>query len=353
MSRLKPLSVITLLLLAAAPAARAGIRPSFSLEYCSWNATHVLVATEGEKIDGDLTVLESWKGDLAPGEAVHVPGLAAFREKSSRLVNKPFGDGTAAPPLYVTGDRMVLFLRQRPKAGAAGVRAWEPASRDGINVSVLWVEGGKAYAFVQVINPGDSILIDYGPEGKIRDAFSEIDAEHASLERAAAVKNASARAEALEPFTAHELFLAREAAFEALRRCGRAALPVLLRVLHDQTRLKTHGEVIEALAEIGGQEVGEELTAVVGEELDFWKATAPGLRPGWWNEMNRPETETLRERYSKLYQALNGLQKLRYAGSREVVTELRDFWRSLPQLDDRSGLNQMSEACDAVIGKLK
>jgi hypothetical protein len=218
---------------------------------------------------------------------------------------------------------------------------------------VLWVEGDRTYAFVQVMNPGDSILIDYGrSEGDVRRAFSEVDSEHVSLEQAAAVRDPEARAAALEPFTAHELYLSREAAFESLRGCGKAALPVLRRLLHDQTKLKTHGEVIEAMAGIGGEDVGEELTTLVGEELLFWKATAPGLKQGWWNEINEPETETLRDRYSKLYEALLALQKIRFAGCRAAVTELRDFWRSLPHLDE-VGSYQITVACDAVISELK
>jgi hypothetical protein len=65
--RLLKSSYVVIIFLLAYPAAGAGIRPSFNLQNCSWHATHVVVATEGEKIDGVLKVLESWKGDLAPG----------------------------------------------------------------------------------------------------------------------------------------------------------------------------------------------------------------------------------------------------------------------------------------------
>jgi hypothetical protein len=357
--RLSIPALITLILLSAAPA-HAGIRPSFSLDNCSWFATHVVVAAEGERVDGRLTVLESWKGDLRPGEVINVPELAAFRAKSSRLIRKGFWDESSTPPEYVTGARMVLFLKEKPKAegedaDSARVRSWEPAGRrGGMNVSVLWVEGDQTHGFVQVMNPGDSILIRLGKsEGETRDRFSEVVALHDSLNRAATIRDASARAEALEQFTASELYLAREAAFEGLRGCGRAAPPVLRRMLHDRSRLKVHGQVIKVMAEIGGEGVGEELTAVVGEELDFWRATAPGLGEGWWNEINKPETELLRDRYTRVYDALLGLKRLKYAGCRAVVTEFRDFWRSLPQLEDRGGLNQMSEACDEILSQLR
>ena len=51
-----------------APTAAAGIRPSFYLDGCGWEATHVVVVDAGEKIDGRVVVLESWKGDLRKGD---------------------------------------------------------------------------------------------------------------------------------------------------------------------------------------------------------------------------------------------------------------------------------------------
>ena len=38
-------------------------QPSFDLDYCSWNATHIVLA-EVTPRDGDLKVIESWKGNL-------------------------------------------------------------------------------------------------------------------------------------------------------------------------------------------------------------------------------------------------------------------------------------------------
>lgn len=352
---MKRIFLITLLLITAAPSARAGIRPSFHLPYCSWVASHVVVVTEGEKIDGVLTVLESWKGDLTPGDVVSVPELAEFSSESSRLVRKSYLAADAEPPRHVTGDRMILFLKEKPRGESVGKeaargRVWEPASSAGVNVSALWVEGDTTYAFIQVMNPGPTVLVDNRrSEGEVKSVFSEVDEEHAALERAAAVKDPAARAEALEPFTARELYLSRLAAFEALRGCGRAALPTLRRMLGDETRMKTHAEVVETMTEVGGADVGEELTRLVGEELAFWKAKGPGLKRGWWNEVDETEAGNLRDRHMRLYAALRGLKKLRHEGSHAVVAELRDFWRSWPQLDDPGGLNQLSEACDEIL----
>jgi hypothetical protein len=52
----------------------AGTRPSFVLDYSAWKATHiVLVETTDE--DGRFEVVESWKGDLKPGESITIPEM--------------------------------------------------------------------------------------------------------------------------------------------------------------------------------------------------------------------------------------------------------------------------------------
>src|SRR5262245_709907 len=98
-------------------------RPAFSLDAVAWQATHIVVATEGQKIDGELEILESWKGDLKKGDRIRIPELAAFAPKLERVIFKkssftvrPFGSELKAPPpdppapTHVTCARMVLFL---------------------------------------------------------------------------------------------------------------------------------------------------------------------------------------------------------------------------------------------------
>ncbi len=59
-----------LLLGVFASSASAAIRPSFYLDYSVWKATHIVLATEGDSIDGRLRVIESWKGNLEAGAGV-------------------------------------------------------------------------------------------------------------------------------------------------------------------------------------------------------------------------------------------------------------------------------------------
>ena len=52
---------------------------------------------------------------------------------------------------------MILFLR-RNSSRPAHIE-WEPANfMDSTKASVVWINGGQLYCFIQVMNPGPSIL---------------------------------------------------------------------------------------------------------------------------------------------------------------------------------------------------
>jgi hypothetical protein len=55
----------------------------------------------------------------------------------------------------------------------------------------------------------------------------------------------------------------------------------------------------------------------------------------------------------RTYQLIVALELTHYSGALNTAIQLRDFWRSLPQLDDPSGLNQIAEECDKLIGQLQ
>ena len=353
---------LLLILFVCGSKANAGIRPSFGLDYCSWHATHIVVATEGERIDGRLTVLESWKGDLSPGEVISISELATFKSPSSRAIKAMFDRETKGPLKIVTGSRMILFLKKESEPvgnrretyhDAASKFGWAPADKAGINVSVVWVEADQTFAFLQLMNPGPSLLTNYGEtESEIRDRSFAVIRVQDSLNETLATSDCSKKTEALEEFSTSSLYYASEVAFAEMQKCGDAALGVLRRMLNDQSLLRVHRKVIESMADIGGEKVGDELTQIVKEELEFWKATGPGLKEGWWNEIDQPETDALRNRYGRVYAALYSLRKLGFSGCKESIIEFRDFWRSLPQLEDKSGLNQISEECDKILNSL-
>jgi len=249
---------------------------------------------------------------------------------------------------------MVLFLREK-EAGAAGGSQWMGASSyGGMEVSVVWVENDETYAFIQQINPGDSLLTPLRKsEDELEEQVAQILKIRDDFDRALRLDSED-RAQALGQLVHSEVLPARVAAFEELERCGEAALPVLRELLRDES-LPRHAEVVRIMARVGGDRVGPELTALVVNELEHWRQVAPSLQPDWWNDLSaRPEqTSALRERYMVLLEALRGLKEIRYRGAEGVATELRDFWRSLPQLEDPRGLDQMSKECDSLLEAAK
>src|SRR5215510_14269429 len=100
-------------LLLAAMSAAAGIRPTFDPVGSSWRATDIVVVTEGKQIDGVFTILETWKGDLKPGATISISEMEEFKNKDARQVDKDWVSEKGVPAVYVTGERMVLFLRDR------------------------------------------------------------------------------------------------------------------------------------------------------------------------------------------------------------------------------------------------
>lgn len=297
------------------------------------------------------------------GDAISIPELATFKPRSSREIKTGSLLETEETGKYVTGARMILFLKRQttPAANknqidndAISSITWRPADDAGFNVSVVWVEGTDTYAFQQLMNPGPSLLTEYRiAEPEIKDRSLEVIGVQNSVNETLTISDCLKKSEALERFVTSPLYYARDVAFAEMQKCGEPALPVLRKMLTDQSLLSVHSEVIASMAKVAGEKIGDELTQLVKVELEFWKATGPILKEGWWNKIEDPETEILRNRYSRMYTALSSLKKLRFDGCRETVIELRDFWRSLPQLDDKGGLNQISEECDKILSALE
>ena len=363
--KFKYLSFIPLILLCLSPSqALAGIRPSFDLETCSWNASDIVVATEGKKIDGVFRVLEIWKGNLNPGDTIKIPELASFVPESARVVSDPRYQKEKSPRLVVTGDRMVLFLRRndgepaqetsdRTVRSAASIQWQSAAFYDEFNVSVVWIDQGKSFAFVQVLNPGPSLLIDLGfSEDEVKNCALEITEIRKSLLQTVAIADPATRAVALEPFAHHSVYQARDDAFEALKKCGSAAVPVLRRMLADDSLIDIHARLVEVLGEAANKDAGPLLAAIIEKDLEYWKKTGPVLKKGWWNGTgfdSLEEVEPFRDRYSRDYEALQQLTKRPYRTSEALLTELRDFWRSLAQLEE---IDQLSKASDDALREL-
>ncbi len=87
--------------------------------------------------------------------------------------------------------------------------------------------------------------------------------------------------------------------------------------------------------------------------MAFWTAEGPQLKRDWWGGgggIPWGKVEALRDRYCKSHATIERLGSLRHAGCKESVKAFRDYWRSLPQLNE---VSQLGDPCDAVLDKLR
>jgi hypothetical protein len=332
------------------------------------------VVSQAEKAVS-VTVLETWHGKLTKGEQIHIAGLPQIPITVSRGFAGLFDKEPPPEPKKVGGERIVLFLKPlevKPDAentSAPDIKRFRGASFWGKDVpntaenarnaaisSAVWFEDGKAYAFMQMENPGPSELHPYwggSNEEDLKKSALAILAIKGDLEKAKSVEQPEARVAALLPFTKKGTYgQARSEALVALGKCGKPALPALKEMVGSDGYNQSN--VIDALAEAAGTDAGLEITAILEKEFAFWKTKAPELEVGWWNSSTDFESykriDKLRDRYGILHRGLWLLTKQPYPPSRELVTQIRDLWMSLPQLGgDKPEQNQIVETCEKVL----
>src|SRR5262245_561812 len=243
-------------------AACAGrIEPSFATETAAWNATHIVLANEGEEIDGRLKVRESWKGDLQPGDEIEVPDLKKFQPDEARKIDRRFTFTTEKPETLaktVTCQRMVLFLVRGEAADGNPSPAWRPAMTVGdrplpMAVSVAWLEGEEALAIQQVMNPGPAVLMPL-PENTqdFRTFVVQVVANQLQMRMIAMKRDLAERAAAFRRHVESKSYFVRNAAFEGLSTCRNAAVPVLEGILKDEALVRLHGFAVAALSKTEG-----------------------------------------------------------------------------------------------------
>jgi hypothetical protein len=330
--------------------------PSFYLDSCAWDATNIVVVSEGDKTDGIVEVKESWKGDLKRGDILTVPELAEFASEKSRAVRKrrfAFVDEDldASRPTHVTGSRIILFLIKQVENREVGKTSkirWDPANRlwKEMKVSVAWVEKGKTYAFSQQVNPGPSELIYAGyTEDRMKQRVLDILAMQDNLTKAIAEASPTKMDGAIKRVLRFDSDWTKQTAIKTLAGGGKKALPVLRNMLADESLEKYHGPVVGSLAKAGGAEIASEVATMLEQESSFWKKTGPTLKENWWNGagLQWQDVEKLRNRYSKTLAVMQAVGEIRSDGARKTLIDFRDFWNSLPQLGELAGFDDIFE----------
>ncbi|HVE55458.1 MAG TPA: hypothetical protein VNB22_01430, partial [Pyrinomonadaceae bacterium] len=228
---------------------------------------------------------------------------------------------------------------------------WKPtALLTELKTSVMWIENDKAYAFEQMQNPGPSLLIDLGQtESEVKTRVFEIIQKRNSFDRAFEIKSTKSMFENLRQFFTSEDAFIRLTTFKKLKEKGKSALPVLRFVLGDESALIAHDTAVQTFGEIGGESVGKELTALLKKETDFWKELSEPQIRNWKSRVDNNDAKIIDSHYSKILQTVYQLRLIKFKEAQNAVSELRRFWHSSNLLENKDGLSQMTEDCDAYL----
>lgn len=298
------LSVLVLLLVAVvAPPAFASRGPDFRLDVNAWDATDVVLVSEGDTIDGKVTVLETWAGSVAAGDELEFPDLARYALEDARTV-KWTGSEYDTPLVLVSGARMLLFLFRKAGGALEPVDSWGH-----FTTSTAWFEGGRAYARRCVMFPGPPELLEHGSETDTKARVLELRRLKEQLRVALQLKDPNERARALLPVMA--IGAAGDTALDALVGCGRAAVPVFEELLADPATYRSD-DLVPALFEA----IGSAAAPILGGVLDRQAARLEHVTR-WdeaWVHAEDPEALRRRRAEARRDQALRIVQVLQIAG---------------------------------------
>jgi hypothetical protein len=353
-----------LILLATGPIPlHAALGPSFNVDGCSWNATHiVLVQTTAN--EGVFSVAESWKGDLKPGDLFEVPELkpnqnavpiSSYPRRAGFDLQDKSGISEQTPRQPI-GSRMVLFLKKQAESGTGTPVKWGPASAGGMKLSVLWIDGGKAFCFQRWGPTGGPNVLSPCVWWPVRSSdvavftarIQEVLQAQVNLAQTLALKNVDVRAERLGSIALSNVYEAQREAIDALGKTGTVALPEILQVMDKPPAEHYDGDaLIRVFVEASGKDSGRQLHARLQQDVIYWRTVGPTLTPDWLDQLIEVGSP-LFVKFQETSLLIRELEQEHYAPAAQTVGELRDFWVSQPQLYDPNWGNKQGEVQTSV-----
>ncbi|MEM8739190.1 MAG: hypothetical protein AAGG38_12045 [Planctomycetota bacterium] len=328
----------------------AAIRPSFDLDSALARATDIAWVDEGAVIDGDFTVRRVWRGELEVGETLMLPDLAEMADPDMRVPHRWILPGQEADPPIAGRELIVFLVRPAQDEPDPDTGAWRGAGRYtdiDPRYGGVWLEGGRTYSFVQVINPGPSVLTEGVSRLQMEATIAAHQVIQAGRDAAVAEGDAAALLDAVWTFDAMGFHLSSLLGFEAVSGMGAAGAEQLRGVLADRSRLAWHAHGLEALVRTGQPGVEDDLWAAVDEGYEYFRETLPSLQAGWWNHLEDPRTSGHREQYGRLIRALGLLREVHpVPRDHPRLVQLVDLWTH--HQSATRGLEQMVEACVAL-----
>lgn len=168
--------------------ASAKLHAPLDLGSCVRRASHIVLVTEGDVVDGHVVVLESWKGNLSPGAIVTISELSFFRSPTARefhcVPDEFLHCKEDDRQRYVTGSRMILFLQKVPRRSnveqestRGGLPKWAGigpefygTGQGSVSESTIWIEADLSFVMWDVDVSGKGTLARYWlSEKEIRD----------------------------------------------------------------------------------------------------------------------------------------------------------------------------------------
>jgi len=341
----------------------AGIRPSFYLESCVWNATEILVISP---TSGSFKVVETIKGNPQPGAMLELNGLRPTSGATGKLrelipgIDNVFDQEhwfQDIPPIG-DGDRVMVFLRRpgalpewSPNNASIKTDGWQPANNMGdLQTSAIWIQDGSLYGFFQTMNPGPTHLVRMQEsEVELRKQIQAVMQLRDAMDRAVVTSDPVERSRQLTALFRSGNVFARASSLQKLERGGEAGTAALLDLLTDRSLLGWHQDILGALVE---QHVSDDrFGKFLSEETDYWSTACRTLRPGWWNDMTRwPEVEIPRNHYTRSYALLRSIYELNLTAALPVVKEFDAVWAACPPLEPGEKTNQVKDELKLVLG---
>jgi hypothetical protein len=173
--KLMGIGLIVILLSAPIFPAIAKIHLTIDITSCAKHASHIIVATEGDALDGQLKILESWKGDLKAGETIVIPELEGLKNMASRKISCEFPICIESDtPRYVTGSRMILFLQGKTIADS-GPRKWTGVVSEDVLATTIWIDEQQTFAFMDRYKEEKGFLTYFSEnEARIKNVVSAV-----------------------------------------------------------------------------------------------------------------------------------------------------------------------------------
>jgi hypothetical protein len=344
----------------------AGIRPSFYLESCVWNATEILVlAPTGHA--GSFKVVETIKGYPQLGAMLELDGLrptsgatGKLRDLTATDIHNIFdqqGWFQGIPPIR-EGDRVMVFLRGpgappewSPNNVSIKTDDWQPANNMGdLQTSAIWIQDGSLYGFLQTMNPGPTHLVMMQEsEAQLRKQIQAVMQLRDAMDRAVVTSDPVERSRQLTALFRSGNVFARASSLQKLARGGEAGTAALLELLTDQSLLGWHQDILGALVE--QHVLDDRFGKFLSEEADYWSTACRMLRPGWWTDMTRwPEVEIPRHHYTRSYALLRAIYALNVTAALPVLKEFDAVWAACPPLEPLEKTNQVKDELKLVLG---